>query len=49
MDPEGIIIAEAPGLEDFAVRAHPEDALKWTLYSGDYVRLQCLGLTFWAS
>ena len=41
MDPVDLVAAQK--LEDFAARAHPEDALKWSLYSGDYVHLRCLG------
>ena len=41
MDPIDLVAAQK--LEDFVARAHPEDALKWSLYSGDYVHLRCLG------
>ena len=43
-DPVGIVAAHK--LAEFAARAHPEDALKWSLYSGDYIHLQCPGPTF---
>jgi len=40
MDPIDLVAAQK--LEDFVARAHPEDALKWSLYSGDYVHLRCM-------